>query len=43
MNYRALTLNPSAGTVRQYILDKHYYRKHGENSYYGQKEKEVEK
>ena len=36
MNYRALTLNPSAATVRQYILDKHYLRKHGEGAYYGQ-------
>lgn len=39
MNYRALTLNPAAGTVRQYILDKHYYRKHGKNAYYGQTKK----
>jgi L-ribulose-5-phosphate 4-epimerase len=23
--------------VDQYLLDKHYYRKHGENAYYGQK------
>lgn len=36
MNYRALTLNPSAATVRQYILDKHYRRKHGKGAYYGQ-------
>ena len=37
MNFRALLLNPNAGTVRQYILDKHYNRKHGKNAYYGQK------
>ena len=37
MNFYALSLNPSAGTVRQYILDKHYCRKHGKNAYYGQK------
>ena len=23
--------------IEQYLLDKHYYRKHGENAYYGQK------
>ena len=37
MNFRAMLLNPNAGTVRQYILDKHYNRKHGKNAYYGQK------
>ena len=37
MNFHALMLNPNAGTVRQYLLDKHYNRKHGKNAYYGQK------
>ena len=37
MNFRAMLLNPNAGTVRQYILDKHYNRKHGKNAYDGQK------
>ncbi len=37
MNFRAMLLNPNAGAVRQYILDKHYNRKHGKNAYYGQK------
>lgn len=36
MAYHALQLNPSAGRIPQTILDKHYYRKHGENAYYGQ-------
>jgi L-ribulose-5-phosphate 4-epimerase len=30
-------LNPTAPTIAQELLDKHYFRKHGENAYYGQK------
>lgn len=29
-------LNPSVNPVKQAILDKHYFRKHGKNAYYGQ-------
>lgn len=29
-------LNPQVATLDQYLLDKHYYRKHGKNAYYGQ-------
>lgn len=29
-------LNPAAPTVGQALLDKHYFRKHGKNAYYGQ-------
>ena len=29
-------LNPSASRVDQNLLDKHYFRKHGKNAYYGQ-------
>ncbi len=36
MNYHAMTLNPQAPCVSQGLLDKHYYRKHGKNAYYGQ-------
>ncbi|SDA27630.1 L-ribulose-5-phosphate 4-epimerase [Ruminococcus sp. YE71] len=36
MTMKTLLLNPSA-EMPQYILDKHYYRKHGKNAYYGQK------
>lgn len=35
MAYHALTMNPTA-SLQKVLLDKHYYRKHGENSYYGQ-------
>ncbi len=30
-------LNPDAAPAPQYLLDKHYLRKHGKNAYYGQK------
>lgn len=33
----ALALNPSMEPVEQYLLDKHYHRKHGPGAYYGQK------
>ena len=36
MNYHAKTLVPDAPCVSQALLDKHYYRKHGKNAYYGQ-------
>lgn len=36
MNIKALVLNP-ASSMEQYILDKHYTRKHGPKAYYGQK------
>ncbi len=35
MNLKTLLLNPNA-TMQQYILDKHYMRKHGPGAYYGQ-------
>ena len=36
MAYRTVLLNPNIGRVEQYLLDKHYFRKHGKNAYYGQ-------
>lgn len=35
MNIKTLFLNKNA-SMNDYILDKHYYRKHGKNAYYGQ-------
>ncbi len=35
MNLKTLAINPDA-SMRKYILDKHYFRKHGANAYYGQ-------
>ncbi len=31
------TVNPKISPIPQYLLDKHYFRKHGANAYYGQK------
>ena len=36
MDLKTLLIN-SAASMQQYILDKHYMRKHGPNAYYGQK------
>lgn len=36
MDLKTLSLNPKA-KMQDYILDKHYKRKHGVNAYYGQK------
>ena len=36
MNFKTLLLNPNA-TIKKYILNKHYSRKHGPGAYYGQK------
>ena len=35
MAYQTVQLNPNA-TFQQELADKHYYRKHGANAYYGQ-------
>ncbi|GFP76040.1 L-ribulose-5-phosphate 4-epimerase [Clostridium fungisolvens] len=37
MAYHTVTLNKEIESLDQYLLDKHYYRKHGSNAYYGQK------
>jgi len=36
MAFNTLQLNPGA-EIDQFLLDKHYMRKHGKNAYYGQK------
>lgn len=36
MDIKTLALNPNAA-MAQYVLDKHYMRKHGPNAYYGQR------
>ena len=36
MAYRTIQINKDVKRVEQYLLDKHYFRKHGKNSYYGQ-------
>ncbi len=37
MALQTYQLNPNAQPIDQYLLDKHYLRKHGKNAYYGQK------
>lgn len=36
MAYRTIQINPNIKQVEKYLLDKHYFRKHGKNAYYGQ-------
>lgn len=36
MAYLTRTIEPSAGPLKQEIMDKHYLRKHGKDAYYGQ-------
>ena len=36
MALHTLSLSPAAPRVPQHLLDKHYFRKHGANAYYGQ-------
>lgn len=36
MNLGTLILNPSVKELRRSLMDKHYFRKHGEKKYYGQ-------
>lgn len=38
MAIKTLQLNPQS-SIAEYVLDKHYYRKHGANAYYGQNQK----
>ena len=35
MALKTIVLSPAA-EMKDYILDKHYYRKHDDNAYYGQ-------
>lgn len=37
MAYHAEMIKPDHTPIEQYLLDKHYMRKHGPNAYYGQK------
>lgn len=37
MDWHAEMINPEAGDCPEYLMNKHYYRKHGAHAYYGQK------
>lgn len=36
MAYLTLQINPATPPIKQTLMDKHYFRKHGKNAYYGQ-------
>lgn len=36
MAFLTLQIDPSTPTIKQSLIDKHYFRKHGNNAYYGQ-------
>jgi len=36
MNWHAMMINPERGPMQQSLMNKHFYRKHGANAYYGQ-------
>lgn len=36
MAYHTLLLKGNDHPIDQHLLDKHYFRKHGKNAYYGQ-------
>jgi L-ribulose-5-phosphate 4-epimerase len=36
MAYLTLQINPLTQPIKQTLIDKHYFRKHGEGAYYGQ-------
>lgn len=40
MDWHAMLLEPDWTRMQQTLLDKHYFRKHGENAYYGQRDAE---
>lgn len=37
MAYLTKTINPKSKRIKDTLIEKHYYRKHGKDSYYGQK------
>jgi len=36
MGYITKTINPKANSIKTSLINKHYYRKHGKDAYYGQ-------
>ncbi len=43
MAFRTLQLNPERDSLPEYLLQKHYQRKHGPDAYYGQEKKGAKK
>ncbi|MCX6383729.1 MAG: L-ribulose-5-phosphate 4-epimerase AraD [Actinobacteria bacterium] len=42
-NYITYLLNPDISSIKKTLMDKHYFRKHGKNAYYGQKHEKLSK
>lgn len=42
MAYYTCAMSPGTGSIADFLLDKHYLRKHGEDAYYGQRKEEGE-
>lgn len=42
MAYHTVQLSPGVTGIEDFLLDKHYLRKHGEDAYYGQQEETME-
>ncbi|MCF0057230.1 L-ribulose-5-phosphate 4-epimerase [Dyadobacter sp. CY356] len=36
MAYLTMQINPDVASIKQSLIDKHFFRKHGKNAYYGQ-------
>jgi len=43
MAFSTLQINPNSGSLPEYLLQKHYLRKHGPDAYYGQKKQGAKK
>jgi L-ribulose-5-phosphate 4-epimerase len=41
MALHTLALDPPKAFIARHLLDKHFFRKHGENAYYGQQKRPV--
>lgn len=37
INFMSILINPEVENIKKSLLDKHYYRKHGKDAYYGQR------
>jgi L-ribulose-5-phosphate 4-epimerase len=37
--YRSIAISSSVGDIKKTLLDKHYFRKHGKDAYYGQEDR----
>jgi L-ribulose-5-phosphate 4-epimerase len=43
MSWKALQINPEMQSLNRYLVERHFFRKHGANSYYGQRSSQHDK